>query len=65
MKLRHIALKNILRRKAKSGFVLAGLVVGVATVVGIITYVEAMTADINHKLEKYGTTLEEAVRALG
>ncbi|MDJ0783215.1 MAG: FtsX-like permease family protein [Desulfosarcinaceae bacterium] len=57
MKLRHIALKNILRRKAKSGFVLAGLVVGVATVVGIITYVEAMTADINHKLEKYGANI--------
>jgi putative ABC transport system permease protein len=57
MKLRHIALKNIVRRKAKSGFVLAGLVVGVATVVGIITYVEAMTADINHKLEKYGANI--------
>jgi putative ABC transport system permease protein len=57
MKLRHIALKNIVRRKAKSGFVLAGLVVGVATVVGIITFVSAMTADINHKLEKYGANI--------
>jgi putative ABC transport system permease protein len=57
MKLRHIALKNILRRKAKSGFILAGLVVGVATVVGILTFVAAMTADINHKLEKYGANI--------
>jgi putative ABC transport system permease protein len=57
MQLRHIALKNILRRKAKSGFVLAGLVVGVATVVGIITFVTAMAADINHKLEKYGANI--------
>jgi putative ABC transport system permease protein len=57
MKLRHIAFKNIIRRKAKSGFVLAGLVVGVATVVGIISYVAAMTNDINRKLEKYGANI--------
>lgn len=57
MKLRHIAFRNIIRRKAKSGFVLAGLVVGVATVVGIISYVAAMTDNINRKLEKYGANI--------
>jgi putative ABC transport system permease protein len=57
MTLRQIALKNLLRRKAKTLFVLAGLVIGVATVVGVISFVEAMTASINHKLEQYGANI--------
>jgi len=50
-------MKNLLRRKGKAAFVLAGLVIGVSTVVGIITYIEAMANDINHKLEKYGANI--------
>ena len=46
-----------MRRKGKATFVLAGLVIGVSTVVGIISYIEAMTADINHKLEKFGANI--------
>ncbi len=57
MTLTEIALKNLLRRKGKAVFILAGLVIGVATVVGIISFVNAMTADINHKLEKYGANI--------
>lgn len=57
MNLRIIVLRNLLRRKGKAAFVLAGLVLGVSTVVGIISYVEAMTNDINHKLEKYGANI--------
>lgn len=57
MTLKHISIKNLLRRKGKAFFVLAGLVIGVSTVVGIISYVEAMTSDINHKLEKYGANI--------
>ena len=57
MTLNAIAIKNLLRRKGKAAFVLAGLVIGVSTVVGIISYVEAMTNDINHKLEKYGANI--------
>ena len=57
MNLNAISIKNLLRRKGKAGFVLAGLVIGVSTVVGIISYVEAMTNDINHKLEKYGANI--------
>jgi putative ABC transport system permease protein len=57
MNLNAISIKNLLRRKAKAAFVLAGLVIGVSTVVGIISYVEAMTNDINHKLEKYGANI--------
>jgi putative ABC transport system permease protein len=57
MTLKHISLKNLLRRKGKASFVLAGLVIGVSTVVGIISFVEATTNDINHKLEKYGANI--------
>ena len=57
MNLNSISMKNLLRRKGKAAFVLAGLVIGVSTVVGIISYIEAMTNDINHKLEKYGANI--------
>jgi putative ABC transport system permease protein len=57
MNLNAISIKNLLRRKTKAAFVLAGLVIGVSTVVGIISYIEAMTADINHKLEKFGANI--------
>jgi putative ABC transport system permease protein len=57
MNLKVITFRNLLRRKGKAAFVLAGLVIGVSTVVGIISFVEAMTNDINHKLEKYGANI--------
>ncbi len=57
MNLNHIVIKNLLRRKGRAAFVLAGLVLGVSTVVGIISYIDAMSADINHKLEQYGANI--------
>ena len=57
MTLFEIALKNMSRRKAKAAFILAGLMIGVATVVALISFTRAMTADINSKLEKYGANI--------
>jgi len=57
MTIKDIAIKNLLRRKTKAAFVLAGLVIGVATVVGLITLTRTMTQDINHKLEKFGANI--------
>ena len=57
MTLKEIAIKNLMRRKGKAVFILAGLVIGVATVVTIISFADAMTDDINHKLEKYGANI--------
>ena len=57
MTLKEIALRNLMRRKGKAAFILAGLVIGVSTVVAIISLVEAMTYDINEKLEKYGANI--------
>ena len=57
MTLKSIAIKNLLRRKGKTGFIMAGLVIGVATVVAMISYVNATTSGINDKLEKYGANI--------
>jgi putative ABC transport system permease protein len=57
MTLREIAYRNLLRRKGKAAFIVAGLLIGVATVVTVITLVDAMTADINHKLDQYGANI--------
>ncbi len=57
MTIREIAIKNLLRRKTKAAFILAGLVIGVATVVAVISFADTMTRDINHKLEKYGANI--------
>lgn len=57
MTLQEIAVKNLLRRKARAAFILAGLVAGIATVVAVVTFSEAMTGDINDKHEKYGANI--------
>jgi len=63
MTLKQIAIRNLLRRKGKAAFVLAGLSIGIATVVTVISFVEAMSSDINHKLEKYGANILIVPRA--
>lgn len=57
MTLKEIAYRNLMRRKSKAAFILAGLLIGVATVVTVITLVESMTTDITEKLEKYGANI--------
>jgi len=57
MKLRDIALLNLRRRKAKAAFLLAGLLVGVTTVVTLMTLVEALSEDITDKLDKFGANI--------
>jgi len=57
MTLRTIALCNLKRRKAKAAFVLVGLLVGISSVVAFVSLVDALTMDINHKLEKYGANI--------
>ncbi len=57
MTLKNIAFSNLRRRKARAIFVLAGLFIGVSTVVGLISLVQEMKSDINHKLEMYGANI--------
>jgi putative ABC transport system permease protein len=57
MTLGDIAISNLRRRKGKAFFVLAGLLIGVSTVVALLSLVTAMKQDINHKLEMYGANI--------
>ena len=57
MRLTDISIKNLIRRKAKAGFIMAGLVVGVAAMVAVIGFVRSMTAEINNKMERYGANI--------
>jgi putative ABC transport system permease protein len=57
MTLKDIAVNNLRRRKGKALFVLAGLLIGVSTVVALLSLVGAMKNDINHKLEMYGANI--------
>jgi putative ABC transport system permease protein len=57
MTLGDIAISNLRRRKGRAFFVLAGLLIGVSTVVALLSLVAAMKADINHKLEMYGANI--------
>lgn len=57
MTLGDIAVSNLRRRKGKAFFVLTGLLIGVSTVVALLSLVAAMKADIGHKLEMYGANI--------
>ncbi len=57
MTLKQIAIRNLLRRKGKAALILFGLVLGIGTVITVISFADAVTGDINHKLEKYGANI--------
>lgn len=57
MKLRDIAILNLRRRKAKAAFMLAGLLVGVATMVALVGLAQNLTSEVSQKLEKYGANI--------
>ena len=57
MNLWDIALRNLKRRKSKAAFVLVGLTIGVTAVVVFISIAEALTQNINSKLEEYGANI--------
>ena len=57
MNLWDIAFRNLKRRKAKAAFVLIGLLIGVSAVVVFISIADALTQNINSKLEEYGANI--------
>ncbi|AOY78436.1 Macrolide export ATP-binding/permease protein MacB [Clostridium formicaceticum] len=54
MNIFQIALNNLKRRKIKMLFLMLGLVVGVATVVGILNIIEAMHVDLGDRIDEFG-----------
>jgi putative ABC transport system permease protein len=57
MTLKTIVICNLRRRKAKAAFVLLGLLIGTTAVVAFVTMSDALTSDINRKLDTYGANI--------
>jgi len=57
MNLGTIAFNNLRRRKGRLVFLVAGLLVGVATVVTILSLTSSLTMDARHKLENFGANI--------
>ena len=57
MKLHNIALNNIRRRKAKMAFLVAGMVIGIATIVVLFTVTGAMEKEIADKFDQIGSNM--------
>ncbi len=57
MTLRTIAFANLRRRKARAAFLVAGLLIGVATVVALLTLSRSMTRGAEADLESYGANI--------
>lgn len=57
MKLHDIALNNLRRRKAKVVFLVAGLMVGVAAIVALMTSTRLLEEDIGHKMDEFGANI--------
>ncbi|MBT1071291.1 ABC transporter permease [Pelotalea chapellei] len=57
MKLHTISINNLKRRKAKMAFLTIGLMVGIATIVILMTLTSSMSRDIEHKMEEFGANI--------
>ncbi|KAB0665099.1 ABC transporter permease [Oryzomonas japonica] len=57
MKLHTIALNNLKRRKAKMAFLTIGLMVGIGTIVTLLTLTTSMSRDIEHKMDEFGANI--------
>jgi len=57
MRLRTIAFNSLRRRKARMAFLVAGLLIGVATVVTLLSLTSALTMEAQHKMESYGANI--------
>ncbi len=57
MRLHNISINNLRRRKGKAIFLLLGLLIGVTTVVTLITLTRSMEEDIGKKLDELGANI--------
>ena len=65
MKLRTVAFSNLKRRKSRAAFLVAGLLVGIGTVVALLTLSQALTVQAQNSLETYGANIVVAPRTDG
>ena len=57
MKLHNISMNNLRRRKARMVFLTVGLMVGIATVVTLVTLTHSMSSDIERKMDEFGANI--------
>ncbi|HJV37122.1 ABC transporter permease [Geomonas sp.] len=57
MKLHNISFNNLRRRKTKMAFLTIGLVVGIATIVTLVTLTNSMSSDIGRKMDEFGANI--------
>jgi len=57
MKLHNISINNLRRRKAKMAFLTIGLMVGIATIVTLVTLTRSMSSDIERKMDEFGANI--------
>ena len=57
MKLHNISMGNIMRRKGKMIFLVLGLIIGISTVVTLLSITESMTKDIEARLNQFGANI--------
>jgi putative ABC transport system permease protein len=57
MRLHNIAINNLRRRKAKMAFLTIGLMVGIATIVTLVTLTRSMSGDIERKMDEFGANI--------
>ena len=57
MRLRTIATHNLLRRRARASFLVAGLLIGVGTVVTLVSLTQSMTGQTTANLQSFGANI--------
>jgi len=57
MQLHNISINNLRRRKAKMAFLTIGLMVGIATIVTLVTLTRSMSSDIERKMDEFGANI--------
>ena len=62
MRLRTVAFSNLRRRKSRAAFLVAGLLVGIGTVVTLLTLSPALTVQAQNNLETFGANIVVAPR---
>ncbi|MCF8091773.1 MAG: ABC transporter permease [Desulfotignum sp.] len=62
MKLYNICLGNIKRRKTRMLFLALGLIIGIGTVVTLLSITESMSRDIEERLDQFGANIVMAPR---
>jgi putative ABC transport system permease protein len=65
LNLRSVAFSNLKRRKSRAAFLVAGLLVGIGTVVALLTLSQALTVQAQNSLETYGANIVVAPRTDG